>query len=547
MAKRLAITLSGAVSLGSYEAGVLYEVLYAIGQHNQSSQTPEEEKVYVDVLTGASAGGMSVAVSAQKLLYDADALSDPYANDLYAAWVVDVDIDALLAFQPDEKPGSSIFSSDLIEALSKRYLRTRYQNGSATAPKTHPAVGPENQLRLGLSLSNLNGIDYGRTTLTGAEFIYSRFQDQCCRRLTLQDDNDTVWQTIQQAAVACGAFLFAFRPQDLQRMRSEYADEFLLTDNLGPDPLTFTYTDGGVFQNEPLGMAKSLVDQLDCHIGSESRAYLFVAPDPKISATDRQFRAAQGDFRTMFSKLAHALFYQARFQDWIRAEEVNAELNLFNQRASQLHELVKSDALTPEMMRPVSSLLLAQFFADDAALSAARAQLRHQFSPEYADLVNAADVGADGADAWIDSILVLEVAGGLHEKDEMYIYTVTAGSEELAGAPLMAFLGFLDQDYRQHDYDIGRTKAQQFLTTSIGQKQGPLPVLNYSPQPIRPIDPRLAGTKITDAPLEKRKALRDRLKNRMNIILKQSNLPLVLRDPVQLFYLNGKIDEFLGL
>jgi hypothetical protein len=34
MPKRLAITIAGAVSLCSYEAGVLYEVLDAIHQHN---------------------------------------------------------------------------------------------------------------------------------------------------------------------------------------------------------------------------------------------------------------------------------------------------------------------------------------------------------------------------------------------------------------------------------------------------------------------------------------------------------------------------------
>ena len=34
MSKKLAITVAGAVSLGSYEAGVLYEVVTAIGEHN---------------------------------------------------------------------------------------------------------------------------------------------------------------------------------------------------------------------------------------------------------------------------------------------------------------------------------------------------------------------------------------------------------------------------------------------------------------------------------------------------------------------------------
>ena len=36
MPKRLAITIAGAVSLGSYEAGVLYEVLDAIHQVGSS-------------------------------------------------------------------------------------------------------------------------------------------------------------------------------------------------------------------------------------------------------------------------------------------------------------------------------------------------------------------------------------------------------------------------------------------------------------------------------------------------------------------------------
>src|ERR1039457_1145226 len=39
MAKRLAAPVGGAVSLGSYEAGVLYEVLDAIHQHNPTPAT----------------------------------------------------------------------------------------------------------------------------------------------------------------------------------------------------------------------------------------------------------------------------------------------------------------------------------------------------------------------------------------------------------------------------------------------------------------------------------------------------------------------------
>jgi hypothetical protein len=543
--KRLAITVSGAVSLGSYEAGVLYEVLYAIGQHNQNPQTSDDEKIYIDVLTGASAGGMSIALAAQKLLYDADALSDPYNNTLYKAWVVDIDISSLLQMQKDEPAAFSILSSDCISKLSQQYLNGRYSNGAIPPPRTHPAIGPEKTLRLGWALSNLNGVDYARNTIAGAEFIYSRFADEVRRTVGLDNDNVDTWRPIAGTAVACGAFPFAFRPQDVARLREEFDDEFLVTANL-PNPLSFTYTDGGVFQNEPLGLAKDFVDEIDQHLNSDSRAYLFVSPESKLSAADHTFAAKDADFRAMLGKLWNAIFYQSRFEDWICAEKVNAKVNLFNERAVELKKLFLNGELTAQASTPVSNILVNALIPSEPDRNAARAQLRAQFSTEYAQLAASPAVGHTGADAWVDAILVLETAADLHDKDEMYIYTVTAAETELAGAQLMWFLGFLDQDYRQHDYDIGRTKAQAWLTGQTG-RSGPLPILRYAPLPIRPINTKLAGCKIQDAPLEKRKALRDQFKTRVDIALQEANIPFVLRKPIEMFYVDGKIDEFLGL
>src|SRR6266851_2122254 len=124
MPYRLAVTVAGAVSLGSYEAGVLYEIVDAIGQHN--SAAPEESKIFIDVLTGASAGGMSATVLAQKLLFEAGSLAKPYDNTLYRAWVEDIQLEALLALQHDEDPSHSILSSNLVETLSAKYLCQRY-------------------------------------------------------------------------------------------------------------------------------------------------------------------------------------------------------------------------------------------------------------------------------------------------------------------------------------------------------------------------------------------------------------------------------------
>jgi hypothetical protein len=136
MAKKLGITIAGAVSLGSYESGVVFEILAAIAQHNlwADAQNPPTERFEVDVLTGASAGGMTVAMLAQRLLYDGDSLNDPYNNPLYPAWVKQVHIDGLLplrTFKPapprpsypsaylvPEPASNSLLSSDCVIDIS---------------------------------------------------------------------------------------------------------------------------------------------------------------------------------------------------------------------------------------------------------------------------------------------------------------------------------------------------------------------------------------------------------------------------------------------
>jgi hypothetical protein len=87
MAYRLAIAISGAVSLGSYEAGVMFEVIRAIGAHNRAVAAEPERRIVIDVLTGASAGGMTAVILAQKLLFDGASLDDPAANPLCRPWV----------------------------------------------------------------------------------------------------------------------------------------------------------------------------------------------------------------------------------------------------------------------------------------------------------------------------------------------------------------------------------------------------------------------------------------------------------------------------
>jgi Patatin-like phospholipase len=550
MTVRLAITVAGAVSLGSYEAGVLFEILDAIAQHNASAS--DGNKILIDVLTGASAGGMSVTVLAQKLLFDADSLADPYDNVLYRAWVRDIGLQGLLNLQQDEKPTHSILSSDLVETLSKKYLCQRYETQAPLAPRKHPASA--DWIRLGLALSNLNGIDYRYEMRPSQAFTYTRFQDRLYATIDSTSDRPSFWEPLRNAAVSSGAFPFAFRVKDLMRQRSEYDSPNIVFP--GPSE-TFTYTDGGVFQNAPLGLAKNLVDQIDHHIDTESRFYLFIAPHAQKSTARDDFNAGSADFKATAVQLFNAIYGQAAFQDWIQADQVNSQINLFNQRALELKAALEQNQIPAAALRGAAGALLPLLFAGQTAeaetVAQGRQRLKLQFQGEYEGLARTTDSGV--ADIWIDSILALETAANLGQRDEMAIYGITATAEELAGSGLDAFVGFFAQEYRDHDYDVGRKKAQAFLQNATGMlgTEGNLPAfVNYVPKPVRPIDDRLNGLPLADVPRELRETVMSRLDDRANDVLKEMNLPwllqnLAVRKGIRAFFIDPHIGKILGL
>ena len=79
MPTRVAITIAGAVSLGSYEAGVIYELLEAF--RTQNIEAAPAARIYVDVITGASAGGMTAAMLAQRLMFDGPSMGSDDDQD----------------------------------------------------------------------------------------------------------------------------------------------------------------------------------------------------------------------------------------------------------------------------------------------------------------------------------------------------------------------------------------------------------------------------------------------------------------------------------
>jgi predicted acylesterase/phospholipase RssA len=550
MKKKLAITISGAVSLGSYEAGVLYEVIRALGQHNQNPATPPADKIYIDVLTGASAGGMTATIAANKLLYEAQSLAGATTNAFYQPWVAEIGIQRLLNLHGADSADKSIFSSEAVTEISRKYITGRYQSHLNPPPDPHPALDADN-LKLGLAMSNLNGVDYSAPLRPAGQLTYTQFKDELIKEFDVPnagaDDDADVWEALRSAAVSCGAFPFAFKVVEVTRHLSEYTLPERAT-SIG-NTTRFAYTDGGVFQNEPLSLAKRLVDSIDGHQNLENRFFLFVAPDLRKSSANADFNDQNANFISTAAHLVGAIFGQSRFPDLLMAEELNCEVMLLNSRAEQMRTLLNAnDPATldkAKTLRAAADLLLPALFAGApaSALEDARARLRNQFAADYNGME------PQTRDTWIDSILALERAAGLAETDEMTIYSIIANDAELASADLEAFAGFFDRSYREHDYLVGRRKAQAFLATpGIFGLNGPL---NFQPEPVPVPDPDLDGLKLADMDAGVREAVRDAFVDRANAIMTQAGVDWVIAGPIVReivdIFVKRKLDELLQL
>jgi predicted acylesterase/phospholipase RssA len=352
MSKKLAVVISGAVSLGSFEAGVIYEVLEAIARHNElvKAQNNDENRIEIDVITGASAGGMTACILAQNLLYDDGSLREPYKNSLYKAWVEKVDIVPLLKVKRDDQK-KSLLDKGVVEGIAKDLL----QDQEKPKRRKHPAASSE--IQIGVAMSNLNGFNYQVKTSQNQTFGYTRFKDQfvcsvrreengkaVLKEKKLEDDTwensrDIKWSDLREAGISSGAFPLAFPMRSISRVG---AGKFSQRDSQKkeqdtPDSIhkgNYLYTDGGVFENEPVGMARALVDHNQDENDNVTRYYLLVKPGERKPSED-PFLNQEENLLTTAIALFGAIFQQAQFQDWIM-KEIDSPLLTITSNDSEL-------------------------------------------------------------------------------------------------------------------------------------------------------------------------------------------------------------------
>jgi hypothetical protein len=305
-------------------------------------------------------------------------------------------------------------------------------------------------------------------------------------------------------------------------------------------------------------LAKDLVDELDHHLDAENRFFLFVAPGARGSTKVTEFNETIANLKATAQRLFVSIFEQARFHDWITAEKVNEQIALFDQRATDLKTcLLKKPGsrgyVDFHALAPAAEALTTVLFptaapeAPDSPLNKARTRLKAQFKVEYDDLTN--KLGNVAADVWIDAVASFEAAAGLKTRDQMTIYGVTAAPSELASSGISAFAGFFDQCLRDHDYDVGRTKAREFLNNPRLTEPGQIGKINYSQQePIRRIDTDLDGITLERMPRDIRQRFKDRLTERAHEIMAELGVPTpVLREGIDLALVSPFLNRLLYL
>jgi predicted acylesterase/phospholipase RssA len=435
----IGLSMAGAVSAGSYTAGMLtqlFETINAWYDYKAKGITfktpdgkvitikPEEmpqHEICIEALSGASAGGMCTALLAV-------CLAEGKFDRLYDTWVNQVDLKPMLStsdIRSTSSPIYSLFNVNVIDSIAQGIT-----NFVFNPSKPWPAYLAE-QIDMYLTLTNLEGIPYDlsfKSASSSNQFIRN-FADY--RRFTLNrpgsgksippdstlldplnkiaQSNVKEWSDLVVACVASGAFPFGLKPRTISRRKVEYDKrEWYFTYQMQPgvkpepqfinaswaagtpDPVDFQYVDGGVMNNEPFELVR------------------------------RRLALNQGYWRnpTKGSEAKSGVIMIDPFPS--DPPEISG---------SVINKLPEIHQLLPELF---GSLRNQALFSQDLLYAALDPSVYSRFlvSPTRSELVNGKYVPA---------------------------------SEPLASSTLGAFGGFISGAFRNHDYNLGKRNCYNFL------------------------------------------------------------------------------------
>jgi predicted acylesterase/phospholipase RssA len=578
---RVALIMGGGVSLGSFSAGALTQLMKLL-------QHVERGPAKIDVVTGASAGSMTLGVAIHHLFRGAT-LEEIEAS-LYGAWVDDISLDALCP--PDMRAHAlpSLFSDHQIRRIAEQVIDLH--DWSNREP--HPLLA--DGLVASFALTNLNGIpvraegqlirqpNAGGASASGASSVFAdavqtTFHHDAIRFVLRREDTPQAradaaslrarmllpwnapgpragWKTFREAAVASGAFPGAFPPVRLTREETELQ---IWPDEIEASSFTFDYLDGGILRNEPLREAIHLAAERD---GDSEAERVFILIDPNVSGTNevyplsfnqalvlKQENAGDGTLRAyrlaapgylgrlggVMARFGGVLASQATFRDWLKAARVNSRVEWRDEAEALIRELRPAEGSGAEVR---ADTLLRRIYAEKVARSLGREPAEADDEPIGAAIERDLRRRADGEPIGFSTklMLLLDLISNLREKRKLNMVAITPASVPegtsawIAGNFLANFGGFFDRRFRDHDFAKGAYIADLVLNEPVSGARrllqaGAVPRLQ-PPTPIRP-DPTYGG--LTP---EVRGRFETLLREHVHTLLSQLGVPRLLRGTV---------------
>lgn len=429
----IGLVLAGAISAGCYSAGVmdyLIEALDAWEAEKKVNPNVPQHQVKIRVFAGASAGSMTSAIAAAALRYDfphirSNSPVTGYTNPFYESWVKRIDINLLLGdkdLQADPTLVSLLDSTELAaicnDALDageqyrqqreRPYLdgRVRFiftQCGLTGTPYYLPMQGPFDG---GLAMTLHKTYRSFSVNYTGGATL-RRPDDLALDAAVVKKSQDANWQQLGNAALGSGAFPIGLAPRKDTRPVTDLFYRYVVVPASGSDQV----------------VTKRIYP-----------AWLSAGNPPAPTALTSDYIVDGGVMDNEPLDLAR-IETAGLIGNNERSGELARRATIMIDPFPDVFSLTDPDEKKMDIIDAAAGLMNAW-------------KNQSRFNPVDLALANDGNVYSRFL------IAPVRVEDGKHTAD---------GPMTIASGVLGGFGGFLSEEYRRHDYLLGRRNCQQFL------------------------------------------------------------------------------------
>ena len=439
--RKIALVFTGGVSLGSFEAGVACEIV----KHILENAAPRLE---IDVITGASAGALTGALTALAVVFGLDPAI------IGEAWMA-VKLEDLLILSHGEK---SLLSGNKVESLIQKYIRP-----PAAVSIKYP--GHYDSVSFVAVATNLEGIRYRIHAARTDEFSIGAVSYEDALKFRISGEFSQ-WQELRDAVRASSAFPVAFEPKTIIRSESDFPriSKYNFTRELRKIP--YHYSDGGIVNNQPLNRAIEMVSELpDTSPGEDyERVFLVVDPAPP---EEEQWDGKSGAFDVAARAVWTIPRNQTLYKDLLLLEKINRRIHWKNSFVAAMADIWNTQRIPQEkagvldgLCREVALFKGQKILGMDPGdyLKAEAERIRNAYRNEIGQVRN--------RELFIKYCYLLEQVADLRNKQDITVEMIAPrdAQKELAGVIFGNFGGFLGSGFMKHDYNVGRTYARRWLS-----------------------------------------------------------------------------------